>query len=104
MSHPYRRVVREVKPAPKHHKHPPNPGNPHSQEFTGRKRLVIVWVKRLTLDDSSWEPVACLTRKEASAELREARKAGYQAFSTTYLKARRNEGDRRAERDAEDEE
>jgi hypothetical protein len=79
------------------------PNHDHQKEFTGLKRIVIVWVKRLSLGERSWEPIACKTSREAAIELTAARSAGDMAFTATYSKRkRRAAGDRRAERMSED--
>ena len=71
------------------------------QEFHGRKRIFVVWVKRVSLKSTNWEPIACLTRGEATGEIRRARKAGDMAFVGSYLKAKRTSKDRATESAAE---
>jgi hypothetical protein len=72
-----------------------------TSEFTGRKRIFVVWVKRVSLRSTDWEPIACLTRKEAAGEIRRAREAGDRAFVCGYQKAKRSSQDRDTEQAAE---
>lgn len=73
-----------------------------SGEFTGRRRVFIVWVKRVSLRSRDWEPIACLTRPEATSEISKARKAGDMAFVRAYQKTRkRSSKDSAAETAAE---
>jgi len=70
-------------------------------EFTGRKRIFVVWVKRVSLQSTDWEPIACLTRREATDEIRRARHAGDMAFVCAYQKGRRSSRDVATEKAAE---
>jgi len=75
--------------------------NPYEPEFTGRKRIVVVWVKRVSIGSSDWDPIACKTSKDAANELRRARKSGYMAFVATYKKVKAGKSVASAEREAE---
>ena len=68
-----------------------------AQEFTGRRRIFVVWVKRLSLGSHDWDPVACVNRKQATDEIAAARKVGDLAFVMPYQKAKRNRKDAAAE-------
>ncbi len=72
-----------------------------NQEFRGRKRIFVVWVKRVSLQSTDWEPVACLTRGGATGEIRRARKAGDLAFVCSYQKGKRTTRDSATEKAAE---
>jgi hypothetical protein len=72
-----------------------------TSEFTGRKRIFVVWVKRVSLRSTDWEPIACMTRKEATEEIRRARKVGDMAFVCAYMKAKRHSKDSATEKAAE---
>jgi hypothetical protein len=63
------------------------------EEFGGRRRIFVVWVKRLGLGSADWSPIACLTRKEAAGEIRKARSSGDMAFVAAYQKAKRTSKD-----------
>lgn len=69
--------------------------------FTGRKRVFIVWVQRVTLGEHAWDPIACMTRDEAAGEIKSARRSGYQAFVCAYMKQKRTGNDRRTEKEAQ---
>lgn len=70
-------------------------------EFTGRKRIFVVWVKRVSLKSTDWSPIACMTRKEATAEIRRARRMGDMAFVCAYQKGKRTSQDSATEKAAE---
>lgn len=69
--------------------------------FFGRKRIFVVWVARISLGESSWEPIACMKRVEAIEEARKARRNGEQAFVCAYMKQKRTKNDRATEEAAE---
>jgi len=68
-----------------------------SEEFTGRKRIFVVWVKRVGVKHSDhrtksftqWEPIACLTRGAATKAIAKARQQGCMAFVRAYQKSRK---------------
>ena len=68
-----------------------------SEEFTGRKRIFIVWVKRVgakqsgyrTKSFTQWEPIACLTRGAATRAIAKARQQGCMAFVRAYQKSKK---------------
>jgi hypothetical protein len=68
-----------------------------SEEFTGRKRIFVVWVKRIgamrsgyrTKSFTQWEPIACLTRGAATKAIARARQQGCMAFVRAYQKSRK---------------
>lgn len=68
-----------------------------SEEFTGRKRIFIVWVKRVGVERADhrtktftqWEPIACLTRGKATQAIARARQQGCMAFVRAYQKSKK---------------
>jgi hypothetical protein len=74
-----------------------------SEEFTGRKRIFVVWVKQVGMSTTQWEPIACLTRGEATKAIARSRRQGCMAFVTAYQKAKRSSKDSATEGNAEPE-
>lgn len=58
------------------------------EEFQGRRRIFVCWVKRISLKETNWSPIAALTSDEAHEERRKAEKEGDVAFVESYLRAK----------------
>lgn len=58
------------------------------EEFQGRRRIFICWVKRISLKETNWSPIAALTLEEAHDERRKAEKEGDVAFVEAYVRAK----------------
>lgn len=59
------------------------------EEFQGRRRIFICWVKRISLKETNWCPIAAITSEEAHDERRKAEEAGDVAFVEAYTRAKK---------------
>lgn len=56
--------------------------------FQGRRRLFICWVKRVSLGETQWDPLAFMSLAEAHDEKQRALRAGDLAHVDAYIKAK----------------